>query len=65
MVENVIRIKGEKHNTFEKDYIWNPATCSCENDIIDDSVIMCDEVLKSYNEETKTVPTTFNERSTL
>ena len=40
---------GEKKN-----YIWNSATCSCENgkylaSIIDDSVITCDEV----REETK------------
>ena len=38
--------------------IWNPATCSSENgkylaNIIDDSVIMCDEIIESYNEETK------------
>ena len=42
-----------------KKYIWNPATCSCENGkyvlltIIDDSVIRYDEIM----EETKTVPT--------
>ena len=43
---------------FEKYYIWNPATCSCEDgkyvgSIIDDSVITYDEVI----EETKTVTT--------
>ena len=47
----------------KKDYIWSPATCSCKNDkylasIIDDSVIMCDEII----EETKTVKTNFNEK---
>ena len=47
----------------EKDYIWNPATCSCENgkylaSIIDDSVITCDEI----TEETKTVITKCNEK---
>ena len=41
MDKNVIQISGEiminvdvsekKHNTSEKDYIWNPATCSCAN----------------------------------
>ena len=42
-----------------KKYIWNPATCSCENGkyvlltIIDDSVIRYGEIM----EETKTVPT--------
>ena len=34
----------KKHNICKKDYIWNPATCSCENgkylaNIADDSVI--------------------------
>ena len=61
----------KKHNICEKDYIWNPATCSCENgkclvNIMDDSVIKCDEVTdaeaKSYNEETRTIPTNFNEK---
>ena len=42
-------IRVQKNSYFDKDYIWNPATCSCENDkhlasIIDDSVITCDEV---------------------
>ena len=45
-----------------KDYIWNPATCSCENgkylaSITDDSVITWDKII----EETKTIPTNFNE----
>ena len=51
-----------KHHICEKDYIWNPATCNCENEkylasIIDDSVITYDEII----EETKTIPTNFNE----
>ena len=29
---------------------------------MDDSVIMCDEVIESYDEETKTVSTDFNEK---
>ena len=54
-----------------KDYIWNPATCSWEYDkhfasIIDNSVITCNEIIdaksKSWDEETKTVPTNFNEK---
>ena len=37
-----------------KDFIWNPATCSWKNgkylaSIIDDSVIMCDEVIEAKN----------------
>ena len=47
----------------EKDFTWNPAICSCENgkylvNVMDDSVITRDEIL----EETKTLPTNFNER---
>ena len=39
----------KKHHKCEKDYIWNPATCSCKNwkylpSIIVDSVSTCDEV---------------------
>ena len=42
----------------KKDYIWNLATCNCENgkylaSIIDDSVIKCDEIIDT----TKTIPT--------
>ena len=45
------------HHVCEKDYIWNPATCSCQNgkylvSIVDDLAIICDEVIESYNEET-------------
>ena len=51
----------KKHHICEKDYIWNPSSCSCGNgkylaNIIDDSVIMCDEILEGM----KTVPTNFN-----
>ena len=55
-----------KHCVCEKDYIWSPATCSCENgkylaSVIDNynSVITCDEII----EETKTIPTKFNEKN--
>ena len=37
----------------QKNYIWNPATCSCENGKYDDSVVIWDKIIK----ETKTVPT--------
>ena len=42
----------------KKNYIWNPATCCCENgkylaSIIDNSVITCDEIINA--EETKTI----------
>ena len=30
---------------------------------MDDSAIICDEVIKSYDEEIKTLPTNFNEKN--
>ena len=65
------RCECKKHNICEKDYIWNPAVCNCKNSkylasIMDESVITCDEIIdaeaKSYSKETKTIPTTFNEK---
>ena len=57
----------KKHYICEKDYVWNPATCNCENgknlgSIMDDSMIICDEFIKPYDEEIKTVPINFNEK---
>ena len=58
----------KKHICEKEDYIWNPAAiCYCKNgtyvaDIIDDSVITCDEIIK---EETKTVTTNFNEKNAI
>ena len=62
----------KKHYICEKDYIWNPATCSCENgkyltSINDNSVITCDEIIdsevESYNKGEKiSVTTSFNEK---
>ena len=48
----------------EKDYIWNPAKCSCKNSkylvsIIENLVIMCQELDAV---ETKTVTKNFNEK---
>ena len=66
----------KKRHVCENDYVWNPSTCSCENgkylaSIMDDAVITCDEIIKSYDEdadaeaksykETKTILTNFNE----
>ena len=52
------RCECKKHHACEKDYIWNPATHSCENrkylaSIVNNLVITCDEI----RGETKTVPT--------
>ena len=53
----------KKYRVWKKDYIWNPAKCTCENSkyvgrITDDSVITCDEII----EEAKRVPPYFNEK---
>ena len=50
----------------KRDYILNPATCSCGNGkysaiFINDSVITCDET----TEETKIVTTNFNEKNAI
>ena len=52
----------KKRHVCEKDYVWNPATCNCENGrylaiITNHSAITCDEIIESYNEETN-----FNEK---
>ena len=64
--------EGKNHHV-KKNYVWDPATCSCENgkylaSIMDDSAITCDEIIESHDEdteaklydETKTIPTNFN-----
>ena len=58
----------KKINVCEKEFVWNPSTCIFKNgkylaSIMDDSAIICDEVIKSYNEEIKTIPTNFNEKN--
>ena len=57
----------KKHHIYEKDYIWNPATWSCKNgkylaSIINHSVITCDEIISSYNKETKAISKKFNKK---
>ena len=56
------RCECKKRHVCEKDYVWNPSTCNCENgkylaSIMDDSVIICDGVIESHIEETN-----FNEK---
>ena len=58
----------KKVQVCEKGYVWNPATCNCENgkhsaSIADDSAIICDKVIESYEEEIKTISTNFNEKN--
>ena len=52
------RCECKKHHICEKDYIWNPATCSWESvkylaSIIDNSVIKGDEIIDA--KEAKTI----------
>ena len=56
------RCEYKKCHVCEKDYIWNPATCSYKNgkhlaSIVEDSAITCDEIIESCDEETKTTST--------
>ena len=58
----------KKHHICEKGNVWNLATCNYENgkylaSIMDNLVITCDEVIKSYDKEMKTTPTNFNEKN--
>ena len=48
-----VNVSVKQRHVCEKDYVWNPATCNCENakyltSIMDDSAIMCDEIIESY-----------------
>ena len=67
VITKYISCECKKGYACEKDYIWNPATCSCQNgkylaSILDDSAMTCDEVIESYDEETKNIPTNFDEK---
>ena len=37
----------------------------CKYSIMDNSAIMCDKVIESYDKETKTIPSSFNEKKQL
>ena len=52
-----VGVSVKKSNVCEKDYVWNPPTCNCENwkslaSIIDNSAIMCDEFIELCDEKT-------------
>ena len=58
MEKNVDKCRCEckKRHVCEKDYIWNPDTCSSENrkylaSITDGSAIAWDEIMESYEEK--------------
>ena len=47
---NKCRYKCKKHHVCEKEFIWNPVTCSCKKrkylaSIMDDSTITRDEII--------------------
>ena len=51
---NICWCECQKIHVCEKDYVWDPATCICKNgkylvSIMDDSVIICDKVIESYD----------------
>ena len=57
---------------IKKGYVWNPSACNCENgkylaSIMDNSAIICDGVIKSYNEnieaKSNNKKTNFNEKN--
>ena len=46
----------KKRHVCEKDHVWNLDTCNCKHgkhlgSIMDDSAIMCDEIIESYDDE--------------
>ena len=54
--------KCKKTDICEKNYVWNPDTCNCENEkylasIMYDSAIVYDEVIESYAQEIIAVST--------
>ena len=58
----------KKRHICGKDFIWNPATCNCENakylgSIIDDLVITCDEIRNA--QKAKKVTADFNEKNAI
>ena len=57
---------------MQKKYVWNPATCTCENNkylesIIDDPVTTCDEIINTEDSvstfATRTVSRNFHEKN--
>ena len=50
------RSECKKRHVCKNNYVWNPATCNCDNgkylaSIMDDSANICDEIIESYNDE--------------
>ena len=62
--------EGKKHHVFKINHAWIPATCVCENgkylaSNMDDSAIICNEVIESSDEKIKTIPTNFNKKKAI
>ena len=60
------RCECKKHHICEKDYVCNPVRGNCENgkylsSIMDDSTIIRDQVIESYDKEMKVISKHFNE----
>ena len=58
-----VSVKLLNNIRVQKNYIWNAATCHCENrkyvgSVTDNSMIRCDEII----EEIKAIQTNFNEK---
>ena len=63
MEQNITHINGGitinvdvsvKNSVCGKDFVWNPSACNCENEkylasIMNDSAIICDEVIESFD----------------
>ena len=52
-------IMHRKCHVCEKDYVLNPTTCSCENEIYLESIIDCsaitfDEIIEPFDEDAET-----------
>ena len=67
LIKDKHRYDCRNRHACEKDHIWNHNTCSCENGkylerVMDDSVNTCHEIIESYDEERKTIPTNFNRK---
>ena len=50
-----VDVECKKHQVCEKDYLWNPSTCNCENlkylaNVMDNSTITSDEIIELYDE---------------
>ena len=67
VLPNTCRLGQVRNKKFSTNYVWNFATCNCENgknlaSIMDDSAISCDKIIESYDKEANIILTNFNEK---